>query len=357
MRRTLTFIVTERCTRTCAYCYVRKGAADMSIEVARAALDAVLSDVRFREGAEGLNIDFIGGEPLLAADTISSILDYAHQRLAGDPWREMSAALSTNGDLYDTLPAQRLIATHRCLRIAISLDGTPEVHDAGRGEGSYAAAAGAVPLWLKQFPGTATKATISRPTLPHLSRSVMHLLLDLHLPKVNINPTFEELWSLADAKLYESELLRLGAAMLNAGLDLGRCNLFDRGIGRPVHPDDDHGWCGTGRWMLAVGPDGCFYPCNRFAPGSARQPLSVGNIHDGIDHQALEQFVSLRRRPQSPARCLDCEVATGCAWCKGHDWNTTGSIDTRGTSLCEMHRARVRAARVMWSIVDSWKAA
>jgi len=53
---------------------------------------------------------------------------------------------------------------------------------------------------------------------------------------------------------------------------------------------------------------------------------------------------------QSPRECIDCKVATGCAWCQGanYDFAETDTIYQRATYLCKMHKARVRANNYYW---------
>ncbi|MEN6617715.1 MAG: radical SAM protein, partial [Syntrophorhabdus sp.] len=53
---------------------------------------------------------------------------------------------------------------------------------------------------------------------------------------------------------------------------------------------------------------------------------------------------------QSPGQCIRCEVATGCAWCQGANFDCADSqtIYQRATYICAMHKARVRANNYYW---------
>lgn len=42
---------------------------------------------------------------------------------------------------------------------------------------------------------------------------------------------------------------------------------------------------------------------------------------DGIDKNRLRPFLTLDRLTQSPRECIDCEVASGCAWCQGENYD------------------------------------
>lgn len=105
--------------------------------------------------------------------------------------------------------------------------------------------------------------------------------------------------------------------------------------------------------MMSVDAAGNFYPCTRFAGYSLRskKPIIIGNIEEGINLNKLRPFLSLDRITQSPRECLDCEIASGCAWCQGENYDAaeTDTIFQRSTAICLMHKARVRANNYYWN--------
>ena len=115
---------------------------------------------------------------------------------------------------------------------------------------------------------------------------------------------------------------------------------------------DNQNWCGAGM-MLAVDAAGNFYPCTRFAAYSLRSknPIIIGNVRDGINDNLLRPFLSLDRFSQSSQKCLECDVASGCAWCQGENYDAADSptIFQRSTAICKMHKARVRANNYYWN--------
>ena len=115
---------------------------------------------------------------------------------------------------------------------------------------------------------------------------------------------------------------------------------------------DNSNWCGAGN-MLAVDAAGNFYPCTRFAQFSLRskKALIVGNVNDGLDFNKLRPLLSLDRCTQSTQECIDCEVASGCAWCQGENYDSadTATVYQRSTAICKMHKARVRANNYYWN--------
>ena len=131
------------------------------------------------------------------------------------------------------------------------------------------------------------------------------------------------------------------------------CSFFSESIGKPMDPKlENQNWCGAGR-MLSIDAAGNFYPCTRFAGYSLREkrPIIIGNVRDGIDKNKLRPFLTLDRLTQSPQECIDCEVASGCAWCQGENYDAarTNTIYQRATAICKMHKAQVRANNYYWN--------
>ena len=131
------------------------------------------------------------------------------------------------------------------------------------------------------------------------------------------------------------------------------CSFFSDSIGKPLDIVlDNNNWCGAGR-MLSIDAAGNFYPCTRFAAYSLRskKPIIIGNVNDGINKNMLRPFLTLDRCTQSKPECVDCEVASGCAWCQGENYDAADSptVYQRATAICKMHKARVRANNYYWN--------
>lgn len=363
MAKNITFIVTKDCQLACKYCYlVGKNTHErMPWEMAKKAIDYILDhEADFRE--ESVVWDFIGGEPFIEIDLIDKICDYIKVEMyrRGHHWFDSYRfSFSTNGINYADDKVQRFIAknlTH--LSIGITIDGTEMKHDLNRvykqtGRGSYRDVVRNIPLWLSQFPGSGTKVTISSADIPYIKESVLHLY-SLGIHEVNINCVFEDVWAEGDDLKFEEQLTQLADAIIDGGYYRDYvCSFFSEMIGKPLdRVNDNNNWCGAGR-MLAVDAAGLFYPCTRFAKYSLRDKpaLIIGNVTDGIESDRLRPFLTLDRCTQSPAECIDCEVASGCAWCQGENYDaaSTPTIWQRSTAICKMHKARVRANNYYWN--------
>ena len=268
-------------------------------------------------------------------------------------------SISTNGLNYHTDEVQKFIEKNRThIDIGITIDGTPQKHNINRvyknsNVGSYADVVKNIPLWLSQFPNASTKVTISSDDLPYIKESVLHLY-SLGIHEVNINCVFEDVWKENDDNLFEQQLIELADEIIDRKLYTDYyCSFFERNIGKPLDiKNDNKNWCGAGV-MLSVDANGFFYPCTRFAQYSLRSKKAriIGNVNDGIDQNKLRPFLALDRRTQSKEKCLTCEVASGCAWCQGENYDAadTNTIYQRSTAICKMHKAQVRANNYYWN--------
>lgn len=363
--KNITFIVTKDCQLACKYCYLvgKNSKERMPWDVAKAAIDYVLDhEADFPE--RSVVWDFIGGEPFLEIDLIDMICDYIKVELyrRDHHWFDSYRfSFTTNGINYDNDKVQHFIAKNKDhLSIGITIDGTKEKHDLNRVWkskdrecGSYDDVVKNIPLWLSQFPVSATKVTVSSADIPYIKESVLHLY-SLGIHEVNINCVFEDVWNEGDDMLLENQLIELADTIIEKEYYKDNvCSFFSERIGKPLdRVKDNQNWCGAGK-MLSIDAAGNFYPCTRFAQYSLRnkQAIIIGNVWDGIDKNKLRPFLTLDRCTQSSQECIECEVASGCAWCQGENYDAAGTptIYQRSVAICKMHKARVRANNYYWN--------
>ncbi len=363
--KTVTFVVTDECQLQCKYCYFvnKNNKNKLPFEIAKKTIDYLLNN-RDIFNDKAIVIDFIGGEPFLEIELIDKICDYfkVTAYTLDHPWFEnYRFSFSTNGLLYSDTSVQKYFKKNRHhLNVMITLDGTKEKHDLQRvfpnGKGSYDQVIQQIPLWLEQFPGANTKVTVGHEDLKYIKESVLHLW-DLGMKQIPINVVFEDVWKENDDLLFEEQLTLLADEIIERELfPEYQCTFFDRMIGKPVL--NNMNWCGAGK-MLAIDYTGNFYPCSRFVSSSLlhKEALAIGNCDTGIDNNKLRPFLSLDLVSQSPKECIECDVATGCAWCQGanYDFADTDTIYQRATYICKMHKARVRANNYFWENIEYLK--
>lgn len=122
-RRVVQVHLLERCNLRCSHCYSSSGPAS-AVGMPAPELVARLGLLR-REGYEEVALS--GGEPLMAGD-LECLLEAACEL-------GFSISVITNGTVVTKKRAQ-VLARHG-VRVAVSIDGRPQEHDARRGEGTF----------------------------------------------------------------------------------------------------------------------------------------------------------------------------------------------------------------------------
>lgn len=357
----ITFVVTEDCNLRCKYCYISGKASEkvMSLETAKKAVNYLLDNNELFN-TEAVVWNFIGGEPLLETDLIDEICDYIKVETyrRNHKWGKCYRFnICTNGLLYGTDKFQKLMKKNKSnMSVAITIDGTKEKHDLQRvhcdGKGSYDDIIENVELWKKQFSQPITKVTIGHADLPYVAESIIHLW-NLGLTTVPANVVYEDVWEEGDDILFEQQLIKIADYVLDNELwNTYSCSLFSEYIGYPQSKyDKKRNHCGTGK-MLAIDYKGNLYPCIRFMDYSLnnKEEFSIGNIDNGIELDRIRTFYGLDAMVQSTEECLNCEVASGCGWCQGNNYDNADSdtLFQRSIYICKMHKARVRAINYYW---------
>lgn len=298
---------------------------------------------------------------MIEADLIDSIADYFKLRafeLDHDWYWNYRISICTNGVNYSNIEVQNFInKNYGKISVSISLDGTKEKHDMQRvfpnGSGSFDKINGNIDLWLSQF-RPSTKVTFASDDLPLLYESIL-FLWDRGIKEVSANVVFEDVWKEGDDKILEEQLKRLADYVIDNELfDKGYyCSFFDESIGYPYNNEDmEKTYCGAGK-MIALSPKGKIYPCIRYYGYSLNnhEEWSVGDIKNGIDMEKVRPFILSTNRLQSDEECLNCDVASGCGFCQGFNYDEA-PIPTnfyRAKYICNMHKARVRANNYFFS--------
>jgi radical SAM peptide maturase (CXXX-repeat target family)/CXXX repeat peptide maturase len=361
--RQVELIVGEDCNLRCTYCYLtgKNNKRKMSFDVARQAVDFALKD-SFVSNASAVNWVLSGGEALMQIDLIDEISDYIKYAMykQNHHWfNNYIFNIGSNGLLYDHPKVQKYLHKNRNhVYMAVTIDGNKEKHDISRvfpdGRGSYDKVVKNAKLWLEQFnQEKVTKSTFSHADLPYLKDSILNLW-NLGINYVMANVVFEEVWQEGDDLILEQQLKELADHILaNELWKKYTVRFFDPALGFPyIQKDRQASFCGSGKHMIAIDCEGKIYPCIRFVDMSLTNQLAfaIGDIYQGINHDRLRALLSFSVKTVSKPHCLNCEVASGCAFCAGFNYDSadTSTVFQRATYLCKMHKANVRACDYFW---------
>jgi His-Xaa-Ser system radical SAM maturase HxsB len=139
--------VTLRCNEACSYCHSSKvgmhyPGVDMPLETAEKIVDRA-----FESPSRAIHIEFQGGEPLVAWETVKYAIEYAMQK---NRYRDRDLAFTVVTNLSLMTEDKMHWLLDREVMVCTSLDGPKDLHDANR---PWAGGSGydAVVRWMDRF--------------------------------------------------------------------------------------------------------------------------------------------------------------------------------------------------------------
>lgn len=346
--------VSHDCNLRCKYCFASTGdfgtghRMTMDVETAKAAIDFVVARSGIRRNIE---VDFFGGEPLMAMDTVKATVDYARsiEEKAGKCFR---FTITTNGMLLND---ENIAYINREMSNAVlSLDGRPEVNDNMRitvnGKGSYDII---MPKFKKLVEGRGEKdfylrGTFTRKNLD-FAADVIHIA-DQGFRNVSVEPAVGEPgcdWAIGedDLPVVMEEYEKLADALknrkdvnffhFNVDLAQGPC-VIKRLRG-----------CGAGCEYVAVTPEGDIYPCHQFV---GNPNYKMGSVRDSsFDMTLARKFAGLNVYTRE--ECKECWARFYCSGgCSASNLLVNGDIKKPNAVGCAMQRKRLECAIALKAI-------
>jgi uncharacterized protein len=336
----LTLMVNHACNLRCTYCYTgAKFNAPMPTAVALAAIQRAFASI---ETSGRLHLSFFGGEPLIESTRILEWMDRA-RRLAEAKGKHVRFNVTTNGTVTHR-DAWRLMMDDD-LEIAVSFDGSPEIHDRHRRDPQRRGSAAAAEATLRQLIDSGKPVRINsvvRPdTLDQLPDGLIYLY-DLGVRQVDLSLDLWTAWTAGDGRRLE-QMIGRAAELWRSWLPDFALNWFDAKAGAlaqlpSVHADER---CGFGDGEVAVSPSGRLYPCERLiGEDNPDQPFRrPGNIFDADD------FLSFSVIPfKRCAACSDCLLNSICdSQCRCSNFIRSGDVNRPDGLLCVLNQATARA--------------
>ena len=331
--------LTDQCNLRCSYCYedrAQRSSEGMSLETAREIAVRHLTE----EGAhKRVEIDFIGGEPLLAWDVMVSLVEFVHHR----KWpRDCAFTFSTNGTLF-TGEMKAWLDRHSCVSFSFSLDGTREAHDLNRCN-SYDRMIRHVPWALERCARMGmekrVKMTIGADTIPMVAQGIAELHA-MGFDKIDANVPYENIWDgRLDSSLdsFAGELDALVEYYLQRPhleppnlIDLPFEKIFARKTGQE-YPR----WCGSGNPMICYDVQGRALPCHRFVS------VSTGRGYEGPLVFPPKTWDEAGQA--EPSACVGCPFVAACPSCMALNWLENGDVDRRTHWHCGFILLQIKAS-------------
>ena len=343
--------VSHDCNLRCKYCFASTGdfgtghRMTMNVETAKKAIDFVIARSGKRHNIE---VDFFGGEPLMAMDTVKATVDYARS-LEKQYDKKFRFTITTNGILLDDENIDYINETMS--NAVLSLDGRPEVNDNMRptvnGKGSYDVI---LPKFQKLVAGRGDKDYYLRGTFTRKNRDfakdVIHIA-DQGFRNVSVEPVVGD--AKYDYTFKEEDLPGILEEYENLArelLDRKDINFFHFNVDLSPGPCviKRMRGCGAGCEYVAITPDGDIYPCHQFV---GKEEYKLGNVYDNtFDMNISRKFAGLNiyTRPD----CKDCWARFYCSGgCSASNLEVNGDMMIPNRFGCDMQRKRLECAIAM----------
>ena len=166
MRFSPSICVTHRCNLSCVYCYQKHDEQRrMSFDTAKKCINWIFHNIPDYAN-NGVEIGFIGGEPLMEFDLLKSIFSYTCSTYSDI---EHIFFATTNGTLLNDEMKEWFSAHRKFFTLGLSLDGAKETHDANRSNSFDSID---FDFFLKNWPEQGVKMTLSEFSLPRLAENI-----------------------------------------------------------------------------------------------------------------------------------------------------------------------------------------
>lgn len=336
------------CNMNCRYCFAAQGDFGMKpglmgLDVAKKAVDFLIAH---SQGRRNLEIDFFGGEPLLAANMLQQLVVYCRS-LEPIHDKQFAFTLTTNALLLDQDIIKWVIANN--IAVILSLDGRPTVHDRYRplknDSNSYETVLPKIKAMVEANPVSYyVRGTFTRQNLD-FAEDCRHLL-DLGFSSISLEPAVgpDNGYSIQEDDLprvkqeYESlaeVLIHHYAAgnkphfyHFNLDMQKGPC-LAKRLTG-----------CGAGVEYLTVTPEGDLYACHQLV---GEEGFLMGSVVSGtLDSTIRQRFTRAQVHDKECTRCWARYYCGG--GCLAQAYLQNGDLNKPYQVSCEMHRKRVEVS-------------
>jgi len=337
--------VTKRCNLNCSYCYAKSDRLQPSNTVIEMSKDIAEKSVElaFETQSNSLAVILTGGEPLLwGIERILELSSYISVK-AQETGKKTFVILQTNGTLLTEDVIRRLLENR--IRVRVSLDIVPEVHDQNRpflcGGGSYHRVRQSLGLLSRSYQASQPDLipTIECVVTNQLLAQSEECLKKLANELIEFDWCFQLLVSVGRlegrADNYEDyeKLCHFLLSVLDYSVSRKRIFFNIKyhlmNILATVHDFPCfHSPCGAGKSMVSVCPDGSLYPCDNFMHdtdfllGNITNCISIRNL---TTHEVVERLQG--RKISEIDECSLCHLRQFCnGGCAADAYYSTGDL-------------------------------
>lgn len=350
VKLTLMVDATNRCQLRCGYCYYGEKSNElMDVKKVLAACTKVAT--LFSQRLKGVNINYMGGEPLLAWDRILDLNELAkvYFNETGIPFHW---SMTSNLVALDEAKTEHMIREKA--GIHCSIDGPQDIHDRNRpfenGLGSFSKVVKNIPLALRITPDDTARVTVCPEDAERLPE-ITHEILDYGFKKVGLFPVNANGWTIKAVADWQKGIFDAFKLVQKIFGKEKEVITFIRPTIRGGESKKSFSYCGAGKGLWGIGVDGFLYFCHQMTNCKELAIIdaassSVEKIRAAIEGSSLP--------PRTPAVFKSCSNCQALDFCEGGCWAvnffTNGSAIMPEKSNCALSVATAEAIGKMMYI-------
>ena len=323
---TLSLEVINKCNLNCSYCYLgKKKNTFMSIETAKKAVDIAAHETA-KQYDKTLTVYFIGGEPLMAYDTIRETVEYT-KLLCHHNNLKYRFSTTINGTLVTAEIVDFLVKNK--FEVKLSLDGMQKTHDLNRkdyaGNGSFNKIMSNFPL-LKQLEKESgnqisVASVVTNNNYENYAEN-FKFLLDLGFEKLESGIDYYSLWSdeqLMGLKKQLEEVFQIYKSHIQKTGKVIFWNFWEQYVKSYLLPCPFYA-CKAGLATSYVTTDGGLYTCVE------KPEFEIGNVDIGLDVPRIRGIAY--RQDEIVDWCQECEYIDHCKTrgCQAANFEVHGNV-------------------------------
>lgn len=328
--------LTNECNLRCDYCFVNKNSEFMTVDVAKAAVDALFRSAK-QNNFRNVKIKYAGGEPLLNIKCLKFIHYYAKE-LSLNENISLQEVVLTNAVLIKESTLDFFVANH--IRVMISLDGLGEKNDQQRHyknqAGSFAQIEKAINLCLLKHYKPIISVTVTGQNCDGL-KELMHWLLLKELP-FTLNLYRESDASAMVTKMSYSEgdiISSLNEAFNEIKKSPPAYNLLGMLSDRARLDMSHDRVCGVGDSYLVISHKGEISKCQMHMD----MPIASIRDHDPLQLIREDKLGVKNLKVFEKKQCDSCEWSNICAGgCPALTYRMTGRYDIKSPN-CNIYKS------------------
>lgn len=344
--KSICLIVSHACDMACSYCSLANVTGQgklMSTDVARKTLEWLIPNAPGKK----IDIDFFGGEPLLAWETVMDAVAYGNE-LAIEHDKQVRWSMSTNAiKLSDEMLD---FCDKHYISLVLSLDGPKKINDSYRilrdKSGSFdVTLSNILKVVARRDRGYYVRGTYTKKTINFSDSAIA--LHKMSIPNLAFEPVVtndpELAITLDDEHAIRAEYLKLAKYYLECKDDGTpfRYYHFELDLENGPCARKMAGGCAAGAEYLAVSPDGTVWPCHQFDGNDA---FRMGSLNDLPEKSAFDSYAQ-KNHLLGKTECLKCWAMFLCSGgCLSANNLAEGDISAPYKVGCMIQKIRLETA-------------